>query len=169
MQKTIGNDSFIKGYDGPDKKKFQIIKLLMPGSLTPKIVQFKVLRVPFDKRHYIQIYLAVWDLFCPIFLINPWHTQLTYGGGGRPYSSLALRDYDPLMSDTYGMDQSRSYLGGRSLSGGAASSLDGHLRDTAISGLGHTSEPYDDRSRFLASRRFVGMPSAKAAQRGEIS
>ena len=70
------------------------------------------------------------------------------------------------MSDTYGMDQSRSYLGGRSLSGGAASSLDGHLRDTAISGLG-SAEPYDDRSRFLASRRFVGMPSAKAAQRGD--
>ena len=75
--------------------------------------------------------------------------QLTYGG--RPYSSLALRDYDPL-SDTLGMDQSRSYLGGRSLSGGAASSLDGHLRDTAITG----GDPYDDRSRFLASRRFVG-------------
>jgi len=75
--------------------------------------------------------------------------ELTYGG--RPLSSLALRDYDPL-SDTYGMDQSRSYLGGRSLSGGAASSLDGHLRDTAISGLGTTGDPYDDRSRFLASR-----------------
>ena len=87
--------------------------------------------------------------------IIPIHSQLTYGGGGRPYSSLALRDYDPLMSDTYGMDQSRSYLGGRSLSGGAASSLDGHLRDTAISGLG-SADPYDDRSRFLASRRFVG-------------
>lgn len=82
------------------------------------------------------------------------HQQLTYGG--RPLSSLALRDYDPL-SDTYGMDQSRSYLGGRSLSGGAASSLDGHLRDTAISGLTST-DPYDDRSRFLASRaRFVGV------------
>ena len=68
------------------------------------------------------------------------------------------------MSDpTYGMDQSRSYLGGRSLSGGAASSLDGHLRDTAISGLG-SADPYDDRSRFLASRRFVGrMPSANSS------
>jgi hypothetical protein len=78
--------------------------------------------------------------------------QLTFG---RPYSSLALRDYDPSMSTDYlGMDQSRSYFGGRSLSGGATSALDGHLRDTAISGL---SDPYDhDRSRFLASRRFVG-------------
>ena len=80
------------------------------------------------------------------------------GYGSRPYSSLALRDYDPL-SDSLGMDQSRSYLGGRSLSGGAASSLDGHLghlRDTAISGLS-TVDPYDDRTRFLASRsRFVG-------------
>ena len=101
-------------------------------------------------------------------------SQLTFGAGGsagvgRPYSSLALRDYDPL-SDTYGMDQSRSYLGGRSLSGGAASSLDGHLRDTTISGLGAASgDPYDaDRNRFLASRRFVGQPSAKAAQRGEL-
>ena len=74
------------------------------------------------------------------------------------------------MSDpTYGMDQSRSYLGGRSLSGGAASSLDGHLRDTAITGLGESAaDPYDDRTRFLASRRFVGMPCAKAAQRGVL-
>ena len=115
----------------------------------------------------------------PINHTRPYHiiihskfSQLTFGAGGaggvgRPYSSLALRDYDPL-SDTYGMDQSRSYLGGRSLSGGAASSLDGHLRDTTISGLGTTGDPYDDRSRFLASRRFVGMPRAKAAQRGEI-
>ena len=81
------------------------------------------------------------------------------GYGSRPYSSLALRDYDPL-SDTLGMDQSRSYLGGRSLSGGAASSLDGHLghlRDTAISGGLSAVDPYDDRTRFLASRsRFVG-------------
>ena len=80
------------------------------------------------------------------------------GYGSRPYSSLALRDYDPL-SDNLGMDQSRSYLGGRSLSGGAASSLDGHLghlRDTAISGGLSAVDPYDDRSRFLASRRFVG-------------
>ena len=81
------------------------------------------------------------------------------GYGSRPYSSLALRDYDPL-SDSLGMDQSRSYLGGRSLSGGAASSLDGHLghlRDTAISGGLSTVDPYDDRTRFLASRsRFVG-------------
>merc|ERR1712173_144581 len=79
-------------------------------------------------------------------------TDMT-GYGSRPYSSLALRDYDPL-SDSLGMDQSRSYLGGRSLSGGAASSLDGHLghlRDTAISGLS-TVDPYDDRTRFLASR-----------------
>ena len=88
--------------------------------------------------------LSAQPFFIILFLL-----QLTYGG--RPYSSLALRDYDPL-SDTLGMDQSRSYLGGRSLSGGAASSLDGHLRDTAITG----GDPYDDRSRFLASRRFVG-------------
>ena len=92
--------------------------------------------------------------------------QLNYGG--RPYSSLALRDYDPL-SDTYGMDQSRSYLGGRSLSGGATSSLDGHLRDTAISGLSTTvapggSDPYDDRTRFLASRRFVGNATRLSSQ-----
>jgi hypothetical protein len=59
------------------------------------------------------------------------------------------RDYDP-MSDNMGMDNSRSYLGGRSLSGpdGMAS-----LRDTAINS---NSIEAEDRNRYLASRRFVG-------------
>ena len=66
----------------------------------------------------------------------------------RSYSAMA-REYDPL-SDTLGMDNSRSYLGGRSLSGpdGMAS-----LRDTAITG---NSLDAEDRHRYLASRRFVG-------------
>eukprot|EP00095_Tigriopus_kingsejongensis_P004424 maker-scaffold1224_size54636-snap-gene-0.11 protein:Tk04424 transcript:maker-scaffold1224_size54636-snap-gene-0.11-mRNA-1 annotation:"lrr domain-containing protein" len=63
----------------------------------------------------------------------------------RPYSSLA-RDYDPL-SDSMGLDQSRSYLGGSALDG-----ITGGLRDTAIN-----SHDLDDtsRNRYLASLRFV--------------
>ena len=66
----------------------------------------------------------------------------------RSYSAMA-REYDP-MSDSLGMDNSRSYLGGRSLSGpdGMAS-----LRDTAINS---NSIEAEDRNRYLASRRFVG-------------
>ena len=60
------------------------------------------------------------------------------------------REYDPMTVDSLGMDNSRSYLGGRSLSGpdGMAS-----LRDTAINS---NSIEAEDRNRYLASRRFVG-------------
>ena len=76
-----------------------------------------------------------------VFLFQPYNYP-------RSYSAMA-REYDP-MSDTLGMDNSRSYLGGRSLSGpdGMAS-----LRDTAITG---NSLDAEDRHRYLASRRFVG-------------
>ena len=65
----------------------------------------------------------------------------------RSYSAMA-REYDPL-SDTMGMDNSRSYLGGRSLSGPDGI---GSLRDTAINS---NSIDVEDRNRYLASRRFV--------------
>ena len=89
------------------------------------------------------------------------------GPYGRPFSSLGggYRDFDPMV-DTLGMDNSRSYLGGSRLSGTASlSGLDGGmhsgLRDTAILGSGNPGytgfDGSDDRNRFLASRRFVGV------------
>lgn len=85
------------------------------------------------------------------------------GSFGRPYSSLAYHDFDPMV-DTLGMDNSRSYLGGSRLSGTASlSGLDGAggfhggLRDTVIFGNTAVDAGSDDRNRFLASRRFVGV------------
>ena len=86
------------------------------------------------------------------------------GSFGRPYSSLAYRDFDPMV-DTLGMDNSRSYLGGSRLSGTASlSGLDGTapglhsgMRDPAVYGNAALDAGSDDRNRFLASRRFVGV------------
>ena len=84
------------------------------------------------------------------------------GQFGRPFSSMGYRD-DPFV-DHLGMDNSRSYLGGSRLSGTASlSGLDGGLhsglRDTAIYGnTAYDGGPMtDDRNRYLASRRFVGV------------
>eukprot|EP00094_Tigriopus_californicus_P005056 TCALIF_04870-PA protein Name:"Protein of unknown function" AED:0.14 eAED:0.13 QI:0/0.44/0.3/0.8/1/1/10/0/705 len=66
----------------------------------------------------------------------------------RPYSSLARdRDYDPL-SDSLGMDNSRSYLGGSALDGMGVAGGGGGLRDTAINS--HDLED-NSRNRYLAS------------------
>ena len=96
-----------------------------------------------------------------MFIIFCYNLQM--GQFGRSFSSLGYRD-DPFV-DTLGMDNSRSYLGGSRLSGTASlSGLDGGLhsglRDTAI--FGNTAYDVagpmsDDRNRFLASRRFVGV------------
>ena len=82
------------------------------------------------------------------------------GQFGRPFSSMGYRD-DPFV-DSLGMDNSRSYLGGSRLSGTASlSGLDGGLhsglRDTAIYGSNTYDVQSDDRNRYLASRRFVGV------------
>ena len=72
----------------------------------------------------------------------------------RPYSSLS-GGYADLTSDPFGMDNSQSYLAG---GGGALEGGGGVLRDTAIGGgVGMEDE---DRHRYLASRRFVGVASA---------
>ena len=83
------------------------------------------------------------------------------GQFGRPVSSLGYRD--EYFADTLGMDNSRSYLGGSRLSGTASLSgldggLHGGLRDTAMYGptTGYDVQS-DDRNRYLASRRFVGV------------
>ena len=73
---------------------------------------------------------------------------------------MGYRD-DPFV-DHLGMDNSRSYLGGSRLSGTASlSGLDGGmhsgLRDTAIYGSSGHDPLNDDRNRYLASRRFVGV------------
>ena len=86
------------------------------------------------------------------------------GSFGRPYSSLAYRDFDPMV-DTLGMDNSRSYLGGSRLSGtailigldGTAHGLHSGMRDPAVYGNTAFDAGSDDRNRFLASRRFVGV------------
>ena len=73
---------------------------------------------------------------------------------------MGYRD-DPFV-DSLGMDNSRSYLGGSRLSGTASLSgleggMHGGLRDTAIFGNAAYDAGSDDRNRFLASRRFVGV------------
>ena len=91
------------------------------------------------------------------------------GQFGRPFSSLGYRE-DPFV-DHLGMDNSRSYLGGSRLSGTASlSGLDGGLhsglRDTAIYGSSGVHDPLnDDRNRYLASRRFVGVEGSWTEQR----
>ena len=82
------------------------------------------------------------------------------GQFGRPFSSMGYRD-DPFV-DHLGMDNSRSYLGGSRLSGTASlSGLDGGLhsglRDPTMYGTNAYDVQSDDRNRYLASRRFVGV------------
>ena len=87
---------------------------------------------------------------------------------GRPFSSMGYRD-DPFV-DTLGMDNSRSYLGGSRLSGTASlSGLDGGLhsglRDPTMYGTNAYDVQSDDRNRYLASRRFVGVEGSWTEQR----